>query len=121
MHGSYQLSIKIQTPRTQSQLKLKRNQICWDLADMHAYCALLNRSPPDLWLSTTSDTPVQVVFSLYLLLLFFLNHANTSEVDVEVIQVGYCAPRHISKMISITTVLLEHVAWVQDQKVNRFE
>lgn len=71
MHGSYQLSIKIQTPRTQSQLELK---ISWDLVDKHAYCAPLNRSPPDLEISSTITN----------LFYFFLSHAKTSEVDLGV-------------------------------------
>lgn len=50
MHGSYQLSVKIQTPRTQSQLELKIRR---DLVDKHAYCAPLNRSPPDFEISST--------------------------------------------------------------------
>lgn len=71
MHGSYQLSVKIQTPRTQSQLELK---ISWDLVDEHAYCAPLNRSPPDFEIPST----ITHLFN------FFLSHANTSEVDLGV-------------------------------------
>lgn len=72
MHGSYQLSVKIHTPWTQSQLELK---ISWDLVDKHAYCAPLNRSPPDFEISSTIT---------HLFTFFVLSHANTSEVDLGV-------------------------------------
>lgn len=65
MHGSYQLSVKIQTPRTQSQLELK---ISWDLVDKHAYCAPLNRSPLDF------EIPSTITHLFYFF--FFLNHAK---------------------------------------------
>lgn len=85
MHGSYQLSVKIQTPWTQSQLELK---ISWDLVDKHAYCAPLNRSPPDFW-------DILHYITLVLIIFFVQSHANTSEVDLGVNWVEYCAPRHI--------------------------
>lgn len=71
MHGSYQLSVNIQTPWTQSQLELK---ISWDLVDKHAYCAPLNRSPSDFEISST-------ITHFFYCFFFFLSHANTFEVD----------------------------------------
>lgn len=111
MHGSYQLSVKIQTPRTQSQLELK---ISWDLVDKHAYCAPLNRSPPDFWNILHYNTLVLLFF------FSFFSHANTSEVDFGS-EVGriVCAPRHAQKRDHNRYV--EHMVRVKEQKSNRFE
>lgn len=78
MHGSYQLSVKIQTPRTRSQLEL---EISWDLVDKHAYCAPLNRSPPEF--ERSSD--ITLVFTFFFFFFFFFKvMQNTSEIDLGV-------------------------------------
>lgn len=103
MHGSYQLSVKIQTPRTPSQLELK----IWDLVDKHAYCAPLNRSPPDFEITST----ITHLYSFFFF--FFFSHANTSEVDLGVNQVGQCALWHIQKWVHNRYV--EHMVRVKEQ------